>query len=70
MGYFKNELISQQVEVGDRVPAPKPATEHVALQHDENNDLLAGVKGSWSVVGWLLIGTALFAGVAIIVGVL
>lgn len=32
MGYFKNELIAQQVEEGDRVPEPKPATEHVALR--------------------------------------
>lgn len=30
MGYFKNELIAQQVELGDRIPAPKPATIHVA----------------------------------------
>src|SRR6056297_3639474 len=32
MGYFKNKLIEQQVELGDRVPAPKPAADHVALQ--------------------------------------
>lgn len=31
MGYFKNELIAGQVEVGDRIPAPKPATSHVAF---------------------------------------
>lgn len=32
MGYYKNRLIELQVEVGDRVPAPKPASEHVALR--------------------------------------
>lgn len=32
MGYFKNQLIANQVELGDRVPAPKPATAHVALR--------------------------------------
>lgn len=32
MGYFKNQLIANQVELGDRVPAPKPATDHIALQ--------------------------------------
>ena len=32
MGYFKNKLIEDQVELGDRVPAPKPAADHVALQ--------------------------------------
>jgi hypothetical protein len=31
MGYFKNQLIADQVELGDRLPAPKPATDHVAL---------------------------------------
>lgn len=31
MGYFKNQLIAEQVEVGDRVPAPRPATSHVAF---------------------------------------
>ena len=31
MGYYKNQLIASQVEVGDRIPAPKPATSHVAF---------------------------------------
>ena len=31
MGAFKNQLIAEQVEEADRVPAPKPATSHVAL---------------------------------------
>ena len=30
MGYYKNQQIGQQVEVADRVPAPKPVTHHVA----------------------------------------
>ena len=33
MGYFKNQLIADQVELGDRIPAPKPATDHVANSH-------------------------------------
>ena len=33
MGYFKNQLIANQVELGDRIPAPKPATDHVAYGH-------------------------------------
>lgn len=32
MGYYKNQLIAQQVEVGDRLPQPKPAREHIALR--------------------------------------
>ena len=31
MGYYKNKLIEQQVELGDRVPAPKPASEHAVF---------------------------------------
>lgn len=31
MGYYKNQLIAEQVEVGDRVPQPKPASSHVAF---------------------------------------
>ncbi|AUV61439.1 hypothetical protein phiPsal1_029 [Pontimonas phage phiPsal1] len=31
MGYFKNQLIANQVELGDRVPVPKPATDHIAV---------------------------------------
>lgn len=33
MGYFKQLEIANQVEVGDRVPAPIPATAHVANQY-------------------------------------
>lgn len=33
MGYHKQLLIANQVEVGDRVPAPKPATSHVAYHY-------------------------------------
>lgn len=31
MGAFKNQIIAGQVEVGDRIPAPRPATSHVAF---------------------------------------
>ena len=31
MGYHKNQLIAEQVEEADRIPAPKPATSHVAF---------------------------------------
>jgi hypothetical protein len=29
VGYFKNQLIANQVELGDRVPAPRPASSHI-----------------------------------------
>lgn len=66
MGYFKQLLIAQQVEVGDRVPAPKPASSHVALQQAEPAFL---VKRS-SFVGWGLIVFALSFGLAVIVSVI
>lgn len=30
MGYFKNQIIADQVELGDRVPPPIPARRHLA----------------------------------------
>ena len=36
MGHFKNQLIAEQVELGDRVPAPKPAASHVAWDTRRN----------------------------------
>jgi hypothetical protein len=31
MGYYKQKQIGGQVEVADRVPAPRPASSHVSL---------------------------------------
>lgn len=68
MGYYKQQLIAEQVEVGDRVPAPKPATSHVALQHDHN---LSVVKMPWRTwTGWALIIFALAFGLTLIGGAL
>ena len=30
MGYFKNQELEQVIEVGDRIPAPVPANQHIA----------------------------------------
>jgi len=69
MGYFKNKLIEQQVELGDR--QPKPAADHVALQRPELD--LTSYKdrraGSASWFGFLLIGFSIGFGAGIIVGV-
>lgn len=65
MGYFKQQLISEQVEVGDRVPAPKPASEHVALQTPYTY-----TKQSRSFTGWALVIFALSFGLALIVSVI
>lgn len=35
MGYFKNQLIADQVELGDRVPPPIPARRHLAYPRAE-----------------------------------
>lgn len=68
MGYFKQQLIAEQVEIGDRLPAPKPASSHVALQHDEYIHALAT---PWrTFIGWGLIIFALAFGLGLIGGVL
>ena len=55
MGFFKNELIEQQVEVGDRVPKPKPAETHVAWSHVPNVEPHEyREKGDWTVIVGLL----------------
>lgn len=54
MGYFKNQIIADQVELGDRLPAPKPAADHVALQGPTLTPDRARSGFRWA--GWLLIG--------------
>ena len=46
-------------------PAPKPATEHVALQV-RRRDLRAPRKSLLCPIGWSLIGVALLAGVVVV----
>lgn len=36
MGYFKNQLIADQVELGDRVPPPISARRHLAYPQPES----------------------------------
>lgn len=38
MGYHKNQLIAEQVELGDRVPAPRSAESHVSLTRRQTVD--------------------------------
>jgi len=69
VGYFKNQLIAEQVELGDRVPAPKPATDHVAYPtrktnrhwYDISQAQVKGREGSYRqvVIGWSLIGASI-----------
>jgi len=66
MGYFKNKLIEQQVELGDR--EPKPATDHVALQQPELNPYNDRDAGWASPVGFLLIGLSIGFSAGLIVG--
>lgn len=71
MGYFKNQLIAQQVELGDRVPAPIPASRHVSNQHGlvsrrwlrqlerehrDHHRTQAVVIGAFALAGGLLFG--------------
>lgn len=73
MGYHKNQLIANQVELGDRVPAPRPAASHVSWNHPvfsrrinrhwerEHNRYHRGrmiATGSWALAVGLLAGFA------------
>jgi hypothetical protein len=75
MGYFKNVLIEQQVELGDREPAPKPANDHIGLalqddwltraerEHAHNEAIRLNVAVCFSLCLGLVIGfsAAVFA---------
>lgn len=75
MGYFKNQLIADQVELGDRIPTPKPATEHTALaleddwltkadkMHAYNDQMLVAVTICYTLAIGIVIGftVAVFA---------
>lgn len=62
MGYYKNLLIEQQIELGDRVPAAKPASEHTALQN------VSTVSSWWTTPRWPAIVSAGLTG--LLVGIL
>jgi len=75
MGYLKNQLIASQTEVGDRVPAPKPASSHVAFWYHEPRKLVrarerSAPKFHWSdVAGWSLFSLCIGLAAGIIMGV-
>lgn len=76
MGYFKNEIIANQVEEADRMPAPRPATSHVAFptrrltrQAERGRQYVTVSKGRYQVtVAWLVVvslGLGIAVGVAL-----
>lgn len=77
MGYFKNQLIADQVELGDREPEPLPATRHVAYPTPETTQHETDIahmqwKGRdvayrYVLIGWLLIGTSIGFGAGVMV---
>jgi len=74
MGYFKNKIIAGQVEVGDRVPQPRPATSHVAFpsrrlqrQAEKGRRYVTQSRGQYQVaMAWVTVAAL---AVGILVGV-
>lgn len=74
MGYFKNELIANQVEEADRMPAPRPASTHVAFptrrltrQAERGRRYVTLSRGQYQVlVAWI---TVIALALGILVGV-
>jgi hypothetical protein len=69
MGYYKQEEIENQVELGDRVPAPKPASIHVAIQprpvtrksiKQQQRELARQATGKF-LFGWTDLGLIVFS---------
>ena len=65
MGYYKQQAISAEVEVADRVPRPRPASSHVSLtvrrreMRKPSRDYTAVmIVGSWA----FFMGAGLFLG--------
>lgn len=69
MGYWKNQLIAEQVEVGDRLPAPKPASAHVALALPTRKQWRMREKQIRDDVREMYKGVALFFVLGLLIGV-
>lgn len=75
MGYHKNQLIADQVELGDRIPAPKPASSHVAnVSRKQMTEIRRNVERKskqqareyfWTTVSFIAIGVV----IGIVIGV-
>lgn len=70
MGYFKNQIIANQVELGDRIPEPKPASSHVANMGLVSRRMLRDLQQEQTDAhrGKLFSGIALALAVGILIG--
>jgi len=74
VGYFKNQIIADQVEQADRVPAPRSSSTHVAFptrrltrQAERSRRYVTLSRGQYQVMmAWV---TVIALGVGILVGV-
>ena len=73
MGGFKNELIESQVEVGDRIPAPIPASKQVGLSRRSMREHDKWLKrmlwqARWELSRMFLLGIVLGVTTMILIG--
>ena len=75
MGYYKNQEIALQVEEPDRVPGPKPASNHAAYRYFDSRTALARyeklvkeAKRSQLIERIVIAATVLLLGAAAVTG--
>lgn len=70
MGYYKNKELEQVIEVGDRVPAPKPAREHIAYPNRKSMREIRHRATQWRVQsrGQLLLDVIAYGVTGLVIG--
>lgn len=70
MGYFKNQELEQVIEVGDRIPAPKPAHKHIAYPTRRSIRAARNRATQWRVQTRreLIVDIIAYGGIGLVVG--
>lgn len=70
MGYYKNQELEQVIEVGDRVPQPVPANQHIAYPTRRSIREARNRATQWRVQTRrdLVLGIITYGGIGLVVG--